>query len=585
MDNETTLEVILVNQNQKADETINALETIISQNENNKVDDILEAQLVTLDNIDKKIENTKLELEIDGAEVISIKGDTGEKGDKGDKGDTGANGKDGKDGVDGKDGADGKDGINGVDGISPNVDDITRDILETIVPKIPTAEELMSLVTMPKDGKDGKNGKNGKDGKDIDPKKIKDFEDNLSKIHSIASKTVSLVELDDVNLSGLTQTNGKYNLGSGGGGGAVDSVNGQTGVVVLGTADIADSSNKRYVTDAQLVVIGNTSGTNTGDNATNSQYSGLAASKQDTITGLTASGAELNILDGATLSTTELNYVDGVTSAIQTQIDTKAPTASPTFTGTTTVPALAMTGSITGGTFGTSAFLTGATPKRAVGSNLSTGNTDIYTCPTGKRAYIGNVVRAYNPSAGSITYFTQIKVSGTYYRIGASATLTTGTGGSSGAPSSVIVLEAGESLSINTATTSGLNVAYDVFEYSNTVPLYTSKILALSNGSNTLYTVPLGKSAVTMGSTGIALSTLSLTVCNNSGGSLNYIVYNVPSGGSAGSTNQLYPSTAIADDVATTFNVGPTLETGDFIVVNTSAGTATQTAWITVFEI
>lgn len=31
------------------------------------------------------------------------------------------------------------------------------------------------------------------------------------------------------------------------------------------TADIADSSNKRYVTDAQLVVIGNTSGTNTGD--------------------------------------------------------------------------------------------------------------------------------------------------------------------------------------------------------------------------------------------------------------------------------------------------------------------------------
>lgn len=31
------------------------------------------------------------------------------------------------------------------------------------------------------------------------------------------------------------------------------------------TADIADSTNKRYVTDAELVVIGNTSGTNTGD--------------------------------------------------------------------------------------------------------------------------------------------------------------------------------------------------------------------------------------------------------------------------------------------------------------------------------
>jgi hypothetical protein len=47
------------------------------------------------------------------------------------------------------------------------------------------------------------------------------------------------------------------------------------------TADIADSSNKRYVTDAQLTVIGNTSGTNSGDNAVNSLYSGLAASKED----------------------------------------------------------------------------------------------------------------------------------------------------------------------------------------------------------------------------------------------------------------------------------------------------------------
>ena len=54
------------------------------------------------------------------------------------------------------------------------------------------------------------------------------------------------------------------------------------------TADIADSLNKRYVTDANLTVIGNTSGTNTGDNATNTQYSGLAASKQDASTNLTS---------------------------------------------------------------------------------------------------------------------------------------------------------------------------------------------------------------------------------------------------------------------------------------------------------
>lgn len=49
------------------------------------------------------------------------------------------------------------------------------------------------------------------------------------------------------------------------------------------TADIADTLNKRYITDTQLIVVSNTSGTNTGDNATNTQYSGLATSKQDVL--------------------------------------------------------------------------------------------------------------------------------------------------------------------------------------------------------------------------------------------------------------------------------------------------------------
>jgi hypothetical protein len=63
------------------------------------------------------------------------------------------------------------------------------------------------------------------------------------------------------------------------------------------TADIASSTDKRYVTDAQLVVVGNTSGTNTGDNATNSQYSGLAASKQDTL----VSATNIKTIEGQSL--------------------------------------------------------------------------------------------------------------------------------------------------------------------------------------------------------------------------------------------------------------------------------------------
>tara|TARA_R110000765_G_scaffold425448_1_gene538399 strand:- start:411 stop:1742 length:1332 start_codon:yes stop_codon:yes gene_type:complete len=55
---------------------------------------------------------------------------------------------------------------------------------------------------------------------------------------------------------------------------------------------------------------------------------------------------EIAILDGAALSTAELNYVDGVTSAIQTQIDSKGPTAG---SGSIVTTGALNAGSITSG--------------------------------------------------------------------------------------------------------------------------------------------------------------------------------------------------------------------------------------------
>jgi len=61
-------------------------------------------------------------------------------------------------------------------------------------------------------------------------------------------------------------------------------------IIALTTADVSASTDKNYVTDAQATVIGNTSGTNTGDNAVNSNYSGLVTNA--THTGeVTGSGA------------------------------------------------------------------------------------------------------------------------------------------------------------------------------------------------------------------------------------------------------------------------------------------------------
>ena len=68
------------------------------------------------------------------------------------------------------------------------------------------------------------------------------------------------------------------------------------------------------------------------------------AAELNIMDGVTATTAELNILDGVTATTAELNYVDGVTSAIQTQIDNVTTNA------TLTTPTLTSAVTITGGT-------------------------------------------------------------------------------------------------------------------------------------------------------------------------------------------------------------------------------------------
>ena len=53
-----------------------------------------------------------------------------------------------------------------------------------------------------------------------------------------------------------------------------------------------------------------------------------SAAELNILDGVTSTTAELNLLDGVTATTAELNYVDGVTSAIQTQINAKVATGA-----------------------------------------------------------------------------------------------------------------------------------------------------------------------------------------------------------------------------------------------------------------
>lgn len=71
------------------------------------------------------------------------------------------------------------------------------------------------------------------------------------------------------------------------------------------TSDIADSTNKRYVTDAQLTLLSNTSGTNSGDNAVNNLYSGLESTKENK--SLSAYSMRVNNTN-ATANSTEVSF-------------------------------------------------------------------------------------------------------------------------------------------------------------------------------------------------------------------------------------------------------------------------------------
>ena len=205
--------------------------------------------------------------------LIQVPGARGPKGDKGDTGDTGPQGDQGIQGIQGVKGDTGDTGpigATGPDGLSAYEVAVADGFSGT------ESEWLTSLVGP--EGPEGPEGPAGAGSGDMlasvyDPNGVD--ADAFARANHTGTQAISTV-------SGLqTALDGKVDENS--------TITGATktkitydakGLVTSGadatTADISDSTNKRYVTDAQLTVIGNTSGTNTGDQTSVTGNAGTA---------------------------------------------------------------------------------------------------------------------------------------------------------------------------------------------------------------------------------------------------------------------------------------------------------------------
>lgn len=211
-------------------------------------------------------------------------------------------------------------------------------------------------------------------------------------------------------------------------------------------------------------------------------------------------------------------------------------------------------------------------------SSMAVGENDMYTVPSGRRLFLGQVY-CYNTTGSAIIMYPSIKVSGVYYRLAANQSISANNTGQTNA---LYIAEAGEIVSINAAAV-GLNGWFTCWEFPDTVNWKSSKLLSLSSGDNLLYTVPSGKNAIVMDSLGTGGG--NLQYINSSGVSRSVYHHIVPNGQSVGSDYKLRNVITVTNGSKQFLGAAATLESGDFLSVNTDAATATQIVWVNVLEI
>lgn len=162
---------------------------------------------------------------------------------------------------------------------------------------------------------------------------------------SASGGTLKLVEGNNITLTSTgTSSDGVVTIASSGGGaGTVDSVNGQTGVVTLDADDIDDAATTHKFTSS--AEISKLSGIEAGaevNNISDANATDLTDGGDSTLHYHATDRSRANHTGTQTASTiSDFSTAVAATSAItslEADMDTKAPLASPTFTGTVTTP-------------------------------------------------------------------------------------------------------------------------------------------------------------------------------------------------------------------------------------------------------
>lgn len=243
---------------------------------------------------------------------------------------------------------------------------------------------------------------------------------------------------------------------------------------------------------------------------------------------------------------------------------------------------------------GTGHFPNAKTPAVLI-NNAASGHNDIYTVPTGRKALVRDAWIT-NPTAGTIAWCPELKISGTYYRYTPTASEPTagighnfGTSGGAKQPS--MLLNAGETLSIN-CDAAGATVWVDLIEFDDTSPLARADVRSgFVNGYNTLFTMPSGYRSVTFGVLGTSATNIPNVLLsgycytNLSGSTVTHNgPFLVPNGGSPSTANPGSNQFGGANSVGNTSCFSKALPggmaAGDTIQFNVNSSSSGQFSYI-----